>query len=241
VTSGNDLGSAPSLGQLIGDRLSGDPGCPRAAIAICRRARGSGTRNARSKMPDSMSDFRVTSHMTTGRTINALTARSDEPREAAPRFADGSVWTTTKPRHDCAQPVGGLAPWQLRRAQEMLLANIESNLRLGHVAKACGLSTSHFARAFKISTGVSPLKWFIGLRIDLSRRTLTQSDISLVDVAGMYGISDQSRFSRVFRRVVGRSPGAWRRECRDDSRFAEPSYTVAWVDFIPARSGRRDS
>ena len=142
------------------------------------------------------------------------------------------------PQHDYTQSVGGLAPWQLRRAQQMLLASIESNLPLRLVAKACGLSTSHFARAFKISTGVSPLKWLIALRIDLSRMTLTQSDISLVDVAGMYGFSDQSHFSRVFRRVVGRSPGAWRRACRDGGRFPEPGFTAAWVNLAPARTGR---
>jgi AraC-like DNA-binding protein len=186
---------------------SGDP----PAVALISRS--GVTRCAISKMPDSMRDFRFTSRMATGRIINALTARPGEPRDALPRFVDGPVSTTTTPRHDYLQPVGGLAPWQLRRAQQMLLANIEANLPLRHVAKACGLSTSHFARAFKISTGVSPLKWLIALRIDLSRMTLTQSDISLVDVAGMYGFSDQSHFSRVFRRVVGKSPGAWRREC----------------------------
>jgi AraC-like DNA-binding protein len=202
---------------------SGD--CP----AVAPISRSDVTRRARSKMPDSVRVFCVTSHTATDRTIDALTAPQSESREARPRLTDGSVWTTTTLRHDYAQSVGGLAQWQLRRAQQMLLGNIEANLPLRHVAKACGLSISHFARAFKISTGVSPLKWLIALRIDLSRRTLTQSDISLVEVAGMYGFSDQSHFSRVFRRVVGRSPGAWRREWRDGSCFPEPRSTLASV------------
>ena len=54
-----------------------------------------------------------------------LMARQGELRGALPGFGDGSVWTTTAPRHDYAQSGGGLAPWQLRRAQHMLLANIE--------------------------------------------------------------------------------------------------------------------
>ena len=170
-----------------------------------------------------------------------LMARRGELRGALPAFGDGSVWTTTAPRHDYAQSGGGLAPWQLRRAQHMLLANIESNLPLRHVSDACRLSASHFARAFKISTGLSPLKWLIASRIDLSKRTLISSDISLVDVAAMYGFSDQSHFSRVFHRVVGRSPGAWRREYRDENRFPESRSTVGWIDFISARNGRRDA
>jgi transcriptional regulator GlxA family with amidase domain len=173
--------------------------------------------------------------------LGTLMARRGELRGALRAFGDGSVWTTTAPRHDYAQSGGGLAPWQLRRAQHMLLANIESNLPLRHVSDACRLSASHFARAFKISTGLSPLKWLIASRIDLSKRTLISSDISLVDVAAMYGFSDQSHFSRVFHRVVGRSPGAWRREYRDENRFPESRSTVGWIDFISARNGRRDA
>jgi AraC-like DNA-binding protein len=185
-----------------------------------------------------MRDFRVTSHVAI---LGALQAQQGELGGARPGFGDGSVWTITAPRHDYAQSAGGLAPWQLRRAQQMLLANIESNLPLRHVSEACRLSASHFARAFKISTGLSPLKWLIALRVDLSRRTLMGSDISLVDVAGMYGFSDQSHFSRVFRRVVGTSPGAWRREYRDERRFSEPRSTTAWIAFTPARNWGRDA
>jgi AraC-like DNA-binding protein len=192
-------------------------------------------------MPDNMLDFRITSDVGIGRILGAPKAQQGELREALPRFGDGLVWTITAPQHDYAQRVGGLAPWQLRCAQQMLLANIESNLPLRHVSEACRLSVSHFARAFKISTGLSPLKWLIALRVDLSRRTLMASDIALVDVAGMYGFSDQSHFSRVFRRVVGRSPGAWRREYRDESRCPEPRSATAWIDFTAARNGRRDA
>ena len=192
-------------------------------------------------MPDTMRNFRITSDAGAGRTLNALTAQQGVLSGALPGFGDGSVWTITAPRHDYAQCDGGLAPWQLRRAQQMLLANIESNLPLRHVSEACRLSVSHFARAFKMSTGLSPLKWLIALRVDLSRRTLMASDISLVDVAAMYGFSDQSHFSRVFRRVVGSSPGAWRREYRDRHRFAQPRSATAWIDFTPARNGRRDA
>jgi AraC-like DNA-binding protein len=192
-------------------------------------------------MPDSMQDFRSTFAVGTGWTLSALAAQQGELSDALPGFGDGSVGSATGPRHDYAQCAGGLAPWQLRRAQQMLLASIESNLPLRHVSEACRLSVSHFARAFKISTGLSPLKWLIALRVDLSRRALMASDISLVDVAAMYGFSDQSHFSRVFRRAVGRSPGAWRREYRDESHCPEPRSTTARIDFIAARNGWRDA
>ena len=44
---------------------------------------------------------------------------------------------------------GSLAPWQERRAKEMLLASMNGGIGLEDLARACGLSRSHFARAFK--------------------------------------------------------------------------------------------
>ena len=89
---------------------------------------------------------------------------------------------------------GGLAPWRLRRAKDMFLADLHTNLSLQFVASACKLSVSHFSREFKTSTGVSPHQWL------------------LVEVAGICGFVDQSHFTRVFARTTGTSPGLWRRE-----------------------------
>ncbi len=49
-----------------------------------------------------------------------------------------------------SRPVrGGLAPWQVKRAKEILSANLEGSVQLKEVAKECGLSVSHFSRAFR--------------------------------------------------------------------------------------------
>ena len=52
--------------------------------------------------------------------------------------------------------VGGLAPWQLRRAIALLRDDLAENLSLERLAAACRLSATHFARAFKQSMGVPP-------------------------------------------------------------------------------------
>ncbi len=108
----------------------------------------------------------------------------------------------------------GLAPWQLRRAKEMLRANLSQNLSLQSVAQACRLSVSHFTRAFKASTGVPPYQWLIAARIENARDLLTNSTTPIVEIAGICGFADQSHFSRMFARMMGTSPGAWRREYR---------------------------
>ena len=104
-----------------------------------------------------------------------------------------------------------LAPWQLKRVTDFISANLAETLQLGDLAALSGLSTSHFGRAFKGSTGLPPHRWHLNLRIDRARAMLADADASLADVACATGFADQSHFTRVFSRTVGMSPGVWRR------------------------------
>jgi AraC family transcriptional regulator len=106
---------------------------------------------------------------------------------------------------------GGLAPWQERRATELLLVNIKRGVALKELARECGLSVAHFSRAFHRTLGVAPHKWLIEQRVVLSKEKLRDDELSLTDVAAECGFSDQSHLARHFQRIVGVSPGAWRR------------------------------
>ena len=106
---------------------------------------------------------------------------------------------------------GGLAPWQERRAKEILRANIKRGVTLKEVARECGLSVGHFSHAFRRTLGVAPHKWLIEQRVVLSKDKLRDEGLSLSDVAVECGFSDQSHLTRVFRKTVGVSPGVWRR------------------------------
>jgi AraC family transcriptional regulator len=104
-----------------------------------------------------------------------------------------------------------LAPWQERKAKEMLVANLCADISLKDLAQICDLSVTYFARAFKSSVGVPPHRWLTEKRIENSKALLLSSDTMLADVALMSGFADQSHFTRIFTKVVGLSPGAWRR------------------------------
>ena len=104
-----------------------------------------------------------------------------------------------------------LAPWQLRRVTDFMRDNLPDTLQLAQLAAISGLSPSHFGRAFKGSTGLPPHRWHLTLRIERARSMLTDAGASLADVACATGFADQSHFTRVFSKVVGMSPGAWRR------------------------------
>ena len=66
-----------------------------------------------------------------------------------------------------APPIrGGLAAWQVRRAQEILAANLDGRVPLKEVARECGLSVSHFSRSFRRSVGAAPHSWLLTRRVD---------------------------------------------------------------------------
>jgi AraC-like DNA-binding protein len=108
---------------------------------------------------------------------------------------------------------GGLAPWQERRAKEAIEAHIDGDISLKQLADAVGLSRSHFARAFKKSTGVPPHRWLLGRRIERAQDLLLNSKLSIGQIASRCGFADQSHFTRVFAKLVHVGPGEWRR-CR---------------------------
>jgi AraC family transcriptional regulator len=110
---------------------------------------------------------------------------------------------------------GGLTPWQERRAREILHANIKRGVALKEVARECGLSVGYFSHAFRRTLGVAPHKWLIEQRVVLSKEKLRDAGLSLSDVAAECGFSDQSHLARHFQRIVGVSPGAWRRALKE--------------------------
>jgi AraC-like DNA-binding protein len=110
------------------------------------------------------------------------------------------------------QPLrGGLAAWQLRRAKELLGANLHGRVPLSDVAHECRLSVSHFSRAFRHTVGAAPHEWLLNQRIAVAKEKLRNGQLPLVEVASLCGFADQSHFTRVFTHKVGISPGAWRR------------------------------
>jgi AraC family transcriptional regulator len=106
---------------------------------------------------------------------------------------------------------GRLAAWQQRRAQEIMMARLASNLTIAQVASECRLTPSHFARAFRQSLSVAPQRYLMQLRVSEAKKHLVQQHLPLSDIALMCGFGDQSHFTRVFRQLTGATPGAWRR------------------------------
>lgn len=105
---------------------------------------------------------------------------------------------------------GGLAPWQLRLAQKTLDKNLDGPVGLEDLARSCGLSTSHFSRAFTRSTGFAPHRWLTRRRVQIAGDMIASDSMPLAQIALACGFFDQSHFTRAFVNVMGLTPGRWR-------------------------------
>lgn len=114
-----------------------------------------------------------------------------------------------KPRHVRPRN-GGLTPRKLRLVHEHMNANLSKPIAIGELSEIACLSPSYFRRAFKESTGCAPHAYITQLRIERSKTLMRDTADSLSQIAAACGLSDQSHFSRVFRRIVGPTPRQWR-------------------------------
>ena len=98
----------------------------------------------------------------------------------------------------------------VRRTLQYIAANYSGRATLEAAAKAAGLSPNYLSSLFKQITGVSFREQLCRVRVEQSKRLLLSTDYSLDDIAAAVGFSDQSYYCRVFKRIVGLTPGQYR-------------------------------
>src|SRR5690606_18166337 len=106
---------------------------------------------------------------------------------------------------------GGLAPWQVRKVTSYIGTNLDKPIKSRDLAALLSLTPCHFSRAFRNSFGDSPLEYVIRRRIERAQGLMLSTDAPLSQIALDCGLADQAHFSRLFRRIVGETPRAWRR------------------------------
>lgn len=106
---------------------------------------------------------------------------------------------------------GGLAPWQVKRLHRFIEEHIAQPISLDDLAQLVKLSVSYFSTAFKASFGTSPHNYIILRRVEFAKQRMLLSDAPLCEIALDCGLADQAHLSRIFRRVTGTTPSAWRR------------------------------
>ena len=105
---------------------------------------------------------------------------------------------------------GGLSATRLRQVTEFIGDNYSRDLKLAELAQVAGMSSFHFAREFKRTTGTSPHQYLIKFRIERAKALLARNDLPLTEVGLRSGFSHQSHFTRLFRRITGTTPNSYR-------------------------------
>jgi AraC-like DNA-binding protein len=95
-------------------------------------------------------------------------------------------------------------------ALQFIEDNLARPLTLADIAAHAGISVPHLTRTFKQATGESVIERLLNLRMDRAAVLLTETDLSLADIARQSGLPDVSYFCRRFRRHFGTTPLAYR-------------------------------
>ncbi|UPT62195.1 MAG: AraC family transcriptional regulator [Hyphomonadaceae bacterium JAD_PAG50586_4] len=109
---------------------------------------------------------------------------------------------------------GALTPHQLDAANAFIEAHLHEDVGLDQIAGAAGLSSFHFARAYKRSTGKTPYRHLLERRVARAQFLLAATNQPLAEIARASGFGRASHFSRGFAAIAGQTPSAFRRAAR---------------------------
>lgn len=105
---------------------------------------------------------------------------------------------------------GGITSRNLRLVDEYVGRNLDQPLKVTDLARICCLSESHFAHAFRATTGRTPHQYVLARRIEKAKDLLRDPSRTVLDVSLECGFADASHFARAFRQLEGISPRNYR-------------------------------
>lgn len=96
------------------------------------------------------------------------------------------------------------------RAQHYMERHFHEEVRVGRLAELEHMSDSGFTRLFRKETGVTPIHYLIGLRIEKSKELLRRNELSITEVGAVSGFGSSTHFAAEFKRLTGVSPSRYR-------------------------------
>nr|CAD6617084.1 AraC family transcriptional regulator [Rhizobium sp. Khangiran2] len=115
------------------------------------------------------------------------------------------------PAEEKAPASGRLTQAQLKKLRARFDARTDGRLSVAEMAQTVGLSESWFTHVFKLTTGETPQQWQRTRRVALAQKLLTETDLTVAEIALQLGFADQAHLTKAFRQVAGDTPASWRR------------------------------
>jgi len=99
----------------------------------------------------------------------------------------------------------------VEKSMDYIRANLKNRITLGDIAKHLSISEYYFARTFKSHTGMTVFEYVEEMRIATAKKLLTESDMSISEIASACGYNDPSYFSKTFKDHTGMTPKEYTR------------------------------
>ena len=96
--------------------------------------------------------------------------------------------------------------------EEYIDAHLDEKIGIEDLAELAGISSFHFAKLFKVATGLSPHQFVMQHRVKRAQQLLQNQSLSLAQVSFDVGFSSQSHMSDVFKKLIGVTPGRYRKD-----------------------------
>ncbi len=107
---------------------------------------------------------------------------------------------------------------------KLMQDNIQKTITLKQMADSSNLSVTHFSSLFRKKTGHSPIEYFNHLKIQKACQYLSFTNMTVKELAFCVGVDDQYYFSRMFTRLMGTSPSAYRKRNTDNKSVLETNH-----------------
>lgn len=104
----------------------------------------------------------------------------------------------------------GMSRPKLERVRDYVAAHLEQGIALGDLARVAALSPTYFARSFKRALGMAPYQYVLNMRVEKVKTLLRSDAHTLAEIAALCGFCHQEHMTRVFRRMLGLTPGDYR-------------------------------
>lgn len=104
----------------------------------------------------------------------------------------------------------GLPQQQLKQVMDYIRSHLNQDFGITELAELVNLSSSHFGRQFKQSTGVTPHQYLINCRLEEVKRLLAKTNLTIEEIALDTGFHSHSHLTRVFRKNISTTPYAYR-------------------------------